>query len=127
MKHHFEYNYRPYVTIDLDTIDPNNEFPEWKYEKKYKSPVKDKNVANQFQWQIKEKGKRGARLSPGGRKATKEKKMSTTSRLLNFCGHFSRAQLQFQFMRKLNGYLKQKLTRKLRPWKHRLTIQKLKI
>ena len=76
MKHHFEYNYRPYVTIDLDTIDPNNEFPEWKYEKKYKSPVKDKNVANQFQWQIKEKGKRGASASPGGRKAKKEKNVN---------------------------------------------------
>ena len=64
VKHHFEYNYRPYVTIDLDNIDPNDEVPEGNYEKKYKSPVKDKNVANQFQWQIKGKGNRGESAPP---------------------------------------------------------------
>merc|ERR1711954_336624 len=43
VKNHVPHDYRPYVKIDLKTIDPNNEVPEWDLTYKRTNPF-DKDV-----------------------------------------------------------------------------------
>merc|ERR1711954_463083 len=65
VKHHVEYDYRQYVPVSLDVIDPNCEVPEWDLNTK----AEDKDeVDDNFKG-----AKRGAECSPEGSNARKKK------------------------------------------------------
>ena len=65
VKHHYQYDYRQYVPVSLDIIDPNNEVPEWDLNTK---PDTNANPEDNFKGQ-----KRVAEGSPDGSLARKKK------------------------------------------------------
>merc|ERR1711954_464366 len=66
IKYNFKDDYRPYRSINLADIDPNNSVPDWDLvmSKKKDSPA-NATPSNPFDWQ--KKGKRGASSSPENR------------------------------------------------------------
>merc|ERR1711954_435965 len=67
-KNHFQYDYRPYVKIELATIDPNGEIPEWELSYKTVNPCSQTVLTGD-----REK-KRPAEESPENQKIQKRKK-----------------------------------------------------
>merc|ERR1711954_205341 len=68
-KNHFQFDYRPYVKIDLSMIDPNNEIPDWELSFKRTNPCSQPST-----FSIEKDKKRSAEESPEYQKDQKRKK-----------------------------------------------------
>ena len=68
-KNHFQYDYRPYVKIDLAMIDPNNEIPDWELSFKRTNPCSQPTSIT-----LEKEKKRLAEESPENQKKLKRKR-----------------------------------------------------
>merc|ERR1711954_272309 len=68
-KNHFQFDYCPYVKIDLSMIDPNNEIPDWELSFKRTNPCSQPSS-----FSIEKDKKRAAEESPENQKVQKRKK-----------------------------------------------------
>ena len=73
VKHHYKNDYRPYVSVPIKDLDPNDDVPEW--ELVSKSSIPRENEKNPFDWK-KMPGKRGASQSPENSQRSKRQNVS---------------------------------------------------
>merc|ERR1711954_450515 len=81
IKNHFKYDFRPYVKININQIDPNDTVPDWDTSGSYSNPFSQSKQNGDVN---KTDNKRSAEESPEGSRMAKKKKKITYLQISEF-------------------------------------------
>merc|ERR1711954_619398 len=81
IKNHFKYDFRPYVRININQIDPNDTVPDWETSGSYINPFSQSKQNGDIN---KTDNKRSAEESPEGSRMAKKKKKITDLQISKF-------------------------------------------
>merc|ERR1711954_287341 len=81
IKNYFKYDFRPYVRINIDQIDPNDTVPDWETCGSYRNPFSQNKQNDSLN---KTENKRSAEESPEGSKMAKKRKNITDLQISEF-------------------------------------------